>query len=482
MKNLDKLVRELIKNPTEQPWLEYKHDNYAPEMIGEDISALANSAALYERKCAYMLWGITDDTHEIVGTSYTLQTLKKGNQELENWLRSLLSSNAEFEFHTEHIDGKAIGILIVYPAANQTVTFKKTEYIRIGSYTKKLADYPNLKMQIWDKLRNTRFEERYAQLDLALSDVLQLLDYPVYFERKHLPPPNTQEGVAHYLMEEKLLEKLDNGLFAITNLGAITLAKKLSSFDRLSRKALRVVQYQSSNRLEILRDETFDRGYIAAFSDILHYIGALTPTREPIINGLRETQTAYPLLAIRELLANALIHQDFSITGTGPVVEIFPKRIEITNPGAPLVETLRIIDNPPKSRNEKLAALMRKLKICEELGTGWDRTVMECELYQLPAPRINAYEDTTRVTLYSEIPFSQLSLEERLWACYLHVCIKWVNEEPATNSTLRHRFGLKDASSSTISRLIRDAVSEKLIKPADPDTAPRYMKYIPNWA
>lgn len=482
MKNLDKLINELIKLPSEQPWLEFKHDNYDPCMIGQDISALSNSAALHEKKCAYMLWGISDDTHEIIGTSYDLQTLKKGNQELENWLRSLLSPNAEFEFYTECIDDKTVGVLMVYPAASQTVTFEKTEYIRIGSYTKKLNDYPNIKMQLWDKLRNIRFEERYAKFDLTLSDALQLLDYPVYFERKNLTTPNVPEKIAFYLIEENLLAKLDNGLFAITNLGAITLAKDLSAFDRLSRKALRVVQYKKANRLSILKDETFNKGYISAFSSILNYINAIIPTREPIVNGLREMQTAYSTLALRELLANALIHQDFSITGAGPVVEIFSNRIEITNPGTPLVDVYRIIDNPPKSRNEKLASLLRKLRMCEELGTGWDKAVLECELRQLPAPKIDVYEDSMKVTLYSEIPFSQLSLEERLWACYLHACIKWVSSEQATNSSLRARFGLKESSSGTISRLIKEAVSRKLIKPADPDTAPRYMKYIPHWA
>ena len=106
---------------------------------------------------------------------------------------------------------------------------------------------------------------------------------------------------------------------------------------------------------------------------------------------MREQRTAYPILAIREAVANALIHQDFSITGTGPVVEIFQNRIEITNPGTPLVEITRIIDNPPRSRNEKLAALMRRLRMCEELGTGWDKIVITCELKQLPAPRIELF-------------------------------------------------------------------------------------------
>lgn len=162
MENLDKLVNELRKLPTETQWLEFKHNNYTPDMIGKDISALANSASLYEKSCAYMLWGIDDETHEIVGTDYDLQTLKKGNQELENWLRSLLSKNADFEFHTVQMaEEKRVGVLIIYKATNQTVMFDKVDYIRVGSYTKRLSEYPAMQAQLWDKIRNSRFEERY---------------------------------------------------------------------------------------------------------------------------------------------------------------------------------------------------------------------------------------------------------------------------------------------------------------------------------
>ena len=143
---------------------------------------------------------------------------------------------------------------------------------------------------------------------------------------------------------------------------------------------------------------------------------------------------------------------------------------------------MRIIDNPPKSRNEKLAALMRRLGMCEELGTGWDKIVISCELNQLPAPKIEEYEDSTRVTLFSNIPFSALTPEERLWACYLHACIMHVQGEQLTNSSLRKRFGLKESSSGSISRLSKDAVEKGILKPLDPSTAPRYMKYIPIWA
>ena len=482
MGNLDRLINELRKLPNETQWVEFKNNNYEPRMIGQDISALANSAALHEKSCAYMLWGIDDTTHEIVGTDYNLLTLKKGNQELENWLRSLLSKNADFEFHTVPMNDNNVGVLIIHKAANQTVTFEKVDYIRVGSYTKKLNEFPALQSQLWDRIRNSKFEERYAKQDMELFDALRMIDYSTYFDIKGIPQPTEAAGICHYMIEEEIIAKQDNSLYAITNLGAILLAKRLSDFPKISRKAIRVVQYSGNNRLNMLKEDVGRKGYVVGFEGLMKFIEALIPTKELITVALREKKSAYPILAIREAVANALIHQDFSITGTGPVVEMFENRIEITNSGIPLVDIKRIIDNPPKSRNEKLAALMRRLKMCEELGTGWDKIAITCELEQLPAPKIELFEDSTRVTLFSEVPFTNIALEDKLWACYLHACIKQVQGEQLTNSSLRERFGLKESSSASISRLIKEAVARKFIKPLDPATAPRYMKYIPIWA
>lgn len=380
------------------------------------------------------------------------------------------------------MNDKNVGVLIIYRAVNQTVTFEKTDYIRVGSYTKKLNEYPALQAQLWDRPRNSKFEDRYAKQDLELENALRLLDYQTYFDNTDIPLPSDIYGVEHYMVEEEVLVKQDNGLYAITNLDAILFAKRLSAFPRLSHKAIRVVQYRGNSRLELLKEDMGGKGYAIGFEGLIKFIEALIPTQEIINGALREKKSAYPLVTIREAVANALIHQDFSITGTGPVVEIFETRIEITNPGTPLVDVRGIIDNPPKSRNEKLASLMRRLRMCEELGTGWDKIVISAELQQLPAPRINLHEGSTRVTLFSEMPFSSISSEEKLWACYLHACIKQVQGEQLTNRSLRERFGLKDSASSSISRLIKEAVEAKLIKPLDPATAPKHMKYIPVWA
>ena len=98
MKNLEKLVETLIRLPSETTWVEFKHDNYIPEMIGERISGLANAATLDDRALAYMIWGVHDKTHEIVGTSHDLQSIHIGTDELEGWLRQRLSRNVDFKF------------------------------------------------------------------------------------------------------------------------------------------------------------------------------------------------------------------------------------------------------------------------------------------------------------------------------------------------------------------------------------------------
>ena len=160
----------------------------------------------------------------------------------------------------------------------------------------------------------------------------------------------------------------------------------------------------------------------------------------------------------------------------------FKNRFEVTNPGIPLVAIERIIDNPPKSRNDRLSDIMRRLKMCEELGTGWDRIVISCELAQLPAPRIELYGSNTKVSLFEKQSFNSILLENKIQACYMHACIKYLQNEQLTNSSLRARFGLPNTSSGVISRLIKDTISKGLIKPLDPKTAPKHMSYIPFWA
>ncbi len=224
------------------------------------------------------------------------------------------------------------------------------------------------------------------------------------------------------------------------------------------------------------------KGYATGFESLIDLIMALVPTNEVIERALRKTVPMYPELAIRELVANALIHQDFFATGSGPMVELFEDRVEISNPGIPLVSTERFLDTPPKSRNETLASLMRRFRICEERGSGIDKVVFQTEIFQLPAPLFEAPQEFTRTVLFSHRPLAAMDKNDRVRACYLHVCLKYVQREFLTNSSLRERFGIKEQNRSMASRLIRDAIEAQAILPYDPSAAPKLMKYVPWWA
>ena len=483
MENLEQLIKNLVKLPKETSWVEFKRNYYEGEMVGQRICALANAAVLDDRRVAYLVWGVDDETHEIVGTTQDFPTVKvEGSQEMEAWLRQRFSRNADFRYDSVIIDGKKVGLVTVYAAIGYPTSFHHVEYIRLGSITRKLEEFKELSSRLWAKLRDGAFELQSAKVDCDAVEAAEALDAAKYFSLKKLPYPSNRDGVIHYLVEDELLLKQDNGLYSITNLGAVLFSKRLAKLKGVGRKALRIVKYDGRSRMQIGKSYELEGGYATIFEEAIKLVGALTPGSEPIVDGVRTQESAYPEVPVREALANALIHQDFTESGTGPVLEIFSDRMEFSNPGIPLVSIDRIIDTTPKSRNEKLASLMRQFHLCEELGTGWDKIVLGCEFKNLPPPKMQVYENGTRLTLYVYRPYADWPMEERLRACYYHACIKFVLNEHLTNSSFRERLGVPTSSAGSVSRVIAEAVERKLIKPIDANAGNRYMKYMPYWA
>ena len=211
-------------------------------------------------------------------------------------------------------------------------------------------------------------------------------------------------------------------------------------------------------------------------------ISSKVPPNEVMGRALRKSVPMYPEMAVRELVANAIIHQDFLVTGAGPMVEIFEDRMEITNPGKPLVNTDRFLDTPPKSRNEALASFMRRAGVCEERGSGVDKVVFQMEFNQLPAPAFEAPEDNTRAVLFAHRPLTRMDKDDRIRATYLHACLRYVNRDAMTNTTLRERFGIEPQNSAMASRFIKEAILAGRIRLQDLDAAHKLKKYVPFWA
>lgn len=477
---LHALVSELRALPYETEWVEFKENNNRE--LGQYLSALSNSACLHDQPYGYLIFGIDDQSHRVVGTQFDLNKKGKGNEDLIPWLARLLNPRVHFDaFVLNHDDGKVV-VFQVKATLNTPVTFEGTSYIRVGSYKKSLSEYPEKERMIWTKEPLSDFEKGAAMEELTAEEVLKVLDYPSYFSLMNIPLPSERMKILEKFKQEKLVE-LHYERYTITNLGAILFAKRLDHFADLSRKAIRVIFYEGKNKKKTLKEQTGAKGYAVGFEGLVDFIDEQLPSKEIIVSVLREEVKMYPKLAIRELIANALIHQDFTEKSTGPMVEIFSDRIEISNPGKPLIDTLRFVDHNPQSRNEKLAQFMRRLNICEERGSGVDKILFECEYAQLPAPKFVGGENYTRVILYAHRTLRNMAKEDKIRACYLHSCLKVVSGEAMTNTSLRTRFGIEAKNYSMVSRIIAEAIKADLVKDFDPESSSKkHAKYLPFWA
>jgi predicted HTH transcriptional regulator len=429
-----------------------------------------------------LLWGINDEAHDVIGTTFSPSKDKIGAEELENWLLRLLDPKINFRFFEITIDEKSVVLLEINRAFRHPVRFKTQEYIRVGSYKRKLKDFPEKERELWRFFDTIPFEEHIAAENITGEDVLKLLDYPAYFDLLGQPLPESRDGILETLAADSMIVKTDSGRWNVLNLGAILFAKKLDDFRSLKRKAVRVVLYRGNSRVETVREQEGTKGYACGFEGLIGFINNLLPSNEVVGKALRKNVPMYPELAVRELVANTIIHQDFFVSGSGPLIEIFDDRMEITNPGTPLVDTSRFLDSPPRSRNDVLASFMRRIGVCEERGSGVDKVVFQTEYYQLPAPDFEIVGEHTRAVLFAHRPLKKMDKNDRIRACYLHACLRYVNRDYMSNSSLRERFGIEPKNSAIASRIIKETLEADMIRPYDETTSRKYMKYVPFWA
>src|SRR3989338_8051593 len=476
-KDFEKLIKDLSALPTETESVEFKENHFTKEEIGKRISALSNAANLHDQKYGYLIFGIQDTTHKIMGTTFIPSQERVGNEELEFWLSKNINPKIDFRIYEQLFEDKKIALFIIPPAINQPVKFQNIAYIRVGSTTPKLSDYPDKESKIWNNINRKSFEKGIAKEHLTVSEVLKLLDYGKYFSLTKQELPSETNLFVEKMIQHGLVKKVFDDSYDITNLGAILFAKNLVDFPTVKRKSVRVVIYKGNTRVDRVKEQEGSFGYAISFESLLDYINDKLPQNEDISRSLRKEVKMYPEVAIREFVANALIHQDLSISGAGPMIEVFDNRIEITNTGEPLIDTDRFIDHPPRSRNEDMASFMRQIGVCEEGGTGVDRALISIALYQLPAPSFEKYENFTKVTLYAHKELRDMTTDDKVRACFQHCVLKYVENSRMTNASLRERLGIGEKNYPTASAIIKATIQRGLIKESE-----KPKEYVPNWA
>jgi ATP-dependent DNA helicase RecG len=339
-----------------------------------------------------------------------------------------------------------------------------------------------------DVLKRIMFEDREdwffqdALSNISSDDVISLLDTQTYFDLIKMPYPLTRDNVLIRFQEAKFIRSTNSG-WSITNLGAVLLAKNLSEVSNsLGRKAARIILYDGNDKTKTIDEKIDHRGYAISFPELVDFVHVSAPQNRFIEEVRRIETKMFPKQAIRELIANALVHQDFLATGASVMIEMYIDRVEISNPGIPPIKVERFLDEY-RSRNETLADLMRRFGICEEKGSGIDKVVMAAEVYQLPAPDFRVSELRTTTILFAHQNFAAMSKTDRIRACYQHCALQYISNQRMTNQSLRGRFGFDESKNVVVSQIIGATKEAGFIKQDSTDSAStRYARYVPFWA
>jgi len=446
--------------------------------IAEHLSAFSNYAG-----GGFLVYGISPDGKPESVNEKMIQDIVT---QLSNIGRQGVEPVIALDHSVEDYEGSKLLFVFIREASIKPVHVRgniKDTFIRSCGTTRKASHSElgalmlNSKTPKWETLRASKFmTESEMPAHLETQAIFRLIG------RKDF---TTAHELISWLETEKFVEREPSGGGYLTNLGVIAAAKRISDFEDLGRKAVRVIIYKGFNKVQTKDEITGQKGYAVGFEGLIDYIEKCLPKSEVIEKALRKQKSVYPTTALREIIANALIHQDFTITGTGPLIEIFDDRIEITNPGTllPSKQADRLIGTQPESRNQELGRAFMRYNICEERGSGLVRAGLECEFYGLPPIEFSPSANYFKVTLHSPKTFAQMTVKERLQACYQHATLKHCGKDVMTNKSLRERLKMPEKQRSMVSLLIQEARDKGLIKLADPESkSMKYAEYIPYWA
>lgn len=471
-KALKILKDSLFPIPAELNELDWKSGlSDKSERLAQHISAFANM-----KGGGILVYGVNND-----GTCFSLT--KDEVDKIVQMLGNIAHNNLAYSIPIEHsvLEFAGHSLLFVYiPEQSDKPVYLRgkdiySSYYRSAGQTVKMSR--NQVKALIATSQGITFEEQIAKSGLKRDDVLNILDYKALYRILDKNIPQSIDSIIERLADYKLCKQI-GAEWAVTNLGAILFANKLQDFPNMVGHEVVVRKYVGTNNRQQEFEQHGAYGYAVGFERLVDFIMSNTSVEQ--IDVRREAVPTYPRVAIREFVANALVHQDFGITGMPVTIEIFSNRLSITNAGAPLNDINRLIDLPPQSRNEQLAQMMFTLGICERRGSGIDRAIAAVEEMFLPPVKFTKSEQHTRIFLYPQKSLKEMTKQEKISACYQHACLVYEDGERINNQSVRERFELTKNDSSIASRIISDTMEAGLIKPADIETASKkYMTYIP---
>ena len=354
MREISDLIKELCFYNSEREWLEFKVNWYDPDELGEYISALSNAASMTGRDHSYMIWGVTDDTHEIVGTKFNCDSDVRG-EPLKHYLARQITPDLNFEFTECFIEGKRIVILEIPAAKNSPTAYKHIRYFRIGSSRERLDKFPDREAYLFSILRhgvpsitNTPSEHQ----DLTFEKLM------IYYGAKGITLNN---------------QNFKKNLGLLTEDGKYNILAQLLSDN--SHLPLRVAIFSGKTKADNLYSVR-EFGYqcllysldeVLRYGDVLNIIQA--DERGRVVE--RKDVPLFEDQAFREAVINAFVHNKW-VSGNEPMLTVFSDRIEIMSRGAlPENQTMEgFFNGDSVPVNPKLSEIFLQLHISEKTGRG----------------------------------------------------------------------------------------------------------------
>lgn len=479
---LSALLNRFLRLPGGTEVVEFKQPSrsFDFEQFGKYFSALSNEANLRGHGAAWLVLGVDDEKEQGFDIRPAPMFLTTFKEEVAAKVGSDLKIRQIYRL--QEGEGKSVFFFEIPPAWPGTPTSWEGR-----CYTRNGEKLDVLSLDMLETIRGQAHQRPFEE-DIALGgqtsdQVLELLDWDEVFYLFELPVPTTKRSVLDRLQQERFITR-NGSHYDITNLGALLFARNLMAFPQLATKAIRVIFYAGSGRVKTIHAHTSSAGYALAFEGLTPYINSNLADKYGGEKSRSGTAAPlYPELALKELIANALIHQNFAVTSSSPMVEVFNNRIEISSPGRPLIDTIRFLDHTPRSRNKILAGLMRRLNIGEERGSGIDKVVLECEEHRLPPPEFMVGENSTRAVLHSPQDFDKMDQQDKIRACYQHASLKYVADDLMSYHSLRERLDIEKADFRITARIIDDTIKAGFIRPCDPSNkSRRSARYLPFWA
>lgn len=352
--DIKQIVLDLCALDDEWEWFEFKENWFQPETLGEYVSALSNAAAFHYKKYAFFIWGVTNEAHEIVGTTFN-QYCDYNKEPYQNYLARNLSPSINFSFEETKIHGKRVVVLVIPAAMELPTAFKEKRYLRIGSSKCNIKDYPKREIQLF-KILDGRTET--------------IETIPAKYQELTFKKLFGYYGSRGIILNQKTFIK---NLGFKTEEGKFNILAQLLSDD--SHFPLRVSIFdgetKGSNLFSIR--EFGNNCLLYSLDELLRYGDVLNLIQTDETDRVVERKEI-PLFdnkAFREAIINAVLHNKWA-EGNEPMISVFSDRIEILSRGtlapAQTMEGFYMGESVPV--NEKLSEIFLQLHISEKSGRG----------------------------------------------------------------------------------------------------------------